>query len=137
MTEPDGIPERVTRLERELIDVRADARVARLLAAGADHDVSEVRAEMRGHRRAMEALRATQLDHGRAMHEGFARMEMKFAAVDQNFARVDENFARVDENFARVDENFAEIRAKFAVVGEGMEHITTLLTTALDPPASP
>jgi hypothetical protein len=31
----------------------------------------------------------------------------------------------------------SRVRARFAVVGEGMEHITTLLTTALDPPDNP
>jgi hypothetical protein len=43
-----------------------------VLAAGADRDVSEVRAELRAHTQARNALRETQLEQGREMHEGFA-----------------------------------------------------------------
>jgi len=66
----DDIPERGTALEaemgrmrEELTTVRADAAAARVQAGGADHDVSEVRAELRAHTRAIGAL---QLRRGRA-----------------------------------------------------------------------
>ncbi len=51
----------------------SDAVAARALAAGADHDVAEVRAELRAHTQALNALRDIQLDHVRAVREGFAK----------------------------------------------------------------
>jgi isocitrate lyase len=42
---------------------RTDSGAARVLASGADHDVTEVRAELRAHTHALNALRETQLDH--------------------------------------------------------------------------
>ncbi|MGH3814034.1 MAG: hypothetical protein ACRDUV_16545 [Pseudonocardiaceae bacterium] len=63
------IETRVTILEREVVRLReqvalasSDADAARVLAAGADHDVSEVRAELRAHTQALNALRETQLE---------------------------------------------------------------------------
>jgi hypothetical protein len=40
-----------------------EAAAARALAAGADRDVAEYRAEMRAHTRVLSALRETQLEH--------------------------------------------------------------------------
>jgi len=66
----------------------ADAAAARTLAAGADRDVSEVRAELRGHTRALNALRETQLEQGQAivrlereMREGFATLGTGMAQI--------------------------------------------------------
>jgi len=42
-----------------------------VLAAGADRDVSEVRAELRAHTQALNALRETQVAHVREMRDGF------------------------------------------------------------------
>jgi chromosome segregation ATPase len=60
----------VAQLRAQLTDTRADVTVARtdsaaarVLASGADHDVTEVRAELRAHTQALNALRETQLDH--------------------------------------------------------------------------
>jgi hypothetical protein len=72
---------RVAALEARLEEVAADAVAARHLAAGADRDVSEVRAELRAHTRALNALRETQVEQGHAignleteMSRGFAEM---------------------------------------------------------------
>ncbi len=61
---------------------RADAAASRVLAAGADRDVSEVRAELRAHTQALNALREsqvelhrTQLEQGRSIDE--LRQEMR------------------------------------------------------------
>jgi len=48
---------------------RVDAAAARVLAAGADRDVSEVRAELRAHIQALNALRETQLEQARDLQE--------------------------------------------------------------------
>jgi predicted TIM-barrel fold metal-dependent hydrolase len=50
-------------LETELALVRQEAAAARALAAGADRDVADYRAELRAHTRTLGALRETQLEH--------------------------------------------------------------------------
>jgi hypothetical protein len=84
----DEVELRLDRLEHEVVELReqlaltrSDAAVARVLAAGADHDVSEVRAELRAHTQSLNALRETQLERGwkidelsREMREGFATL---------------------------------------------------------------
>lgn len=96
----------------EAIAARVDAAAARVLAAGADHDVSEVRAELRAHLQALNALRETQLEQAREMREGFADIR------------------------AEMYEGFAEMRAGFAVQATGMAQITALLATIAGPGGS-
>ena len=69
MTNPGDVERRLSSLEREVAQLRekmalagTDAAAARVLAAGADRDVSEVRAELRAHTQALNALRETQLE---------------------------------------------------------------------------
>jgi hypothetical protein len=58
-----GILEReVARLREQAALTSSDAAAVRVLAAGADHDVSEVRSELRAHTRALNALRETHLE---------------------------------------------------------------------------
>ncbi|MGH3796276.1 MAG: hypothetical protein ACRDSP_15440 [Pseudonocardiaceae bacterium] len=59
-----------------------------MLAAGADRDVSEVRAELRAHTQGLNALRETQLEQGREitslrheMREGFATLGAGMAQI--------------------------------------------------------
>jgi hypothetical protein len=120
MSESEGIPERVTRLEHEMLEVRADAKAARVLAAGADHDVSRVESVLRAQKSLIEALRETQVEQGQRIDEGFAKM--------------DEGFGEIRSKFAMVDEGFGEMRSKFATVGLGLEQITALLTDEMNKP---
>ena len=101
--------EQTARTSSEATAARVDAAAARVLAAGADHDVSEVRAELRAHLQALNALRETQLEQAQEMREGFAEMR------------------------AEMYEGFAEMRAGFAVQATGMAQITALLTTIAGP----
>ena len=66
---------------------QTDASAARELAAGADRDVSEVRAELRAHTRALNALRETQVEQGQAMDRGFAEMRVR---LDQTTGGLDQ-----------------------------------------------
>jgi chromosome segregation ATPase len=59
----EELEQRVAAMEAELAVVRQEAAAARALAAGADRDVAEYRAELRGHTRTLGALRETQLEH--------------------------------------------------------------------------
>lgn len=63
MSSLDDLGRRVDAVEAELPVVREEAAAARALAAGADRDVAEYRAELRGHTRMLNALRETQLEH--------------------------------------------------------------------------
>lgn len=58
----DELEQRIAAMEAKLAVVRQEAAVARALAAGADRDVAEYRAELRGHTRVLWALRETQLE---------------------------------------------------------------------------
>lgn len=71
----EELAQRVARLERQVADLRersADAGAARVLAAGADRDVAEVRAELRAHTGTLNALREDQVDLREEMRRSFA-----------------------------------------------------------------
>jgi hypothetical protein len=87
---------------------RVDAAAARVLAAGADRDVSEVRAELRAHIQALNALRETQLEQAREMREGFAEMR----------AEMREGFAKTWEWFAKQATGMAQITALLTKIAE-------------------
>jgi hypothetical protein len=91
-------------LRAEIALVRADAQAARMLAAGADRDVSEVRAELRSHTCVLNALRQTQVEQGRA----------------------------IDELRGELGELRIEMRTGFATLASGMADITTLLQRGID-----
>lgn len=86
--------------------VRADAAAARVLAGGADRDVSAFGAKLEAHTRALNALRETQLEQGVAI-----------GVLGQ----------RVDGLTQRVDGLESEMRKGFAMTAAGMARITALL----------
>lgn len=114
----DDVEARVTSLEREVARRReqitltssdataacADAVAARVLAAGADRDVSEARTDLRAHIQALNAVRETQLEQGREIREGFASQTR------------------------RIDELEREVRSGFTTLATGIAQITALLT---------
>jgi hypothetical protein len=63
MGSSENLERRVTAVEAEVAVARQEAAAARALAAGADRDVADYRAEMRAHTRGLAALRQTQLEH--------------------------------------------------------------------------
>jgi len=76
VSSPDSVENRLTALERQVAHLReqnaliaSDASAARTLAAGADRDVSEVRAELRAHTQVLNSLRETQLEQGQVLVE--------------------------------------------------------------------
>ncbi|HWR46543.1 MAG TPA: hypothetical protein VN327_02825 [Pseudonocardiaceae bacterium] len=84
----DDLESRFTSLELEVGRLREEVASARALAALADRDVAELRAEMRGHRQVLNALRETQLEQGqksdelrREMREGFAVQSTGMAQI--------------------------------------------------------
>jgi chromosome segregation ATPase len=106
----DALEREQTRLREHLAMVEADSGAARALAAGADHDVAEVRAELRAHTQALNALRETQREYGQkldtlagkvgtldgkvnsldgAMREGFERLSIGMAEITALLHRLD------------------------------------------------
>lgn len=103
----------IRQLRADLAVVAADAQAARTLAAGADRDVSEVRAELRAHTRVLNALRETQAEQGRAI----ASLRVEFAELRVEFAELRGGFAELQ----------VQMRAGFATLASGMGDITRLL----------
>jgi chromosome segregation ATPase len=110
----DDLETRLSVVERDVAELRkqlaltsSEAAAARVLAAGADRDVSEVRAELRAHTQALNALRETQVDFGRQL-------------ADQS--------RRIDALDRKIDEQSREMREGFATLSTGMTQITALLT---------
>jgi hypothetical protein len=94
------------RLHTRLDVVETESRAARTLAAAADRDVSNVRAELHGHTRVLDALRETQLEQGATLREhGEALIRL--------------------EN--RMDRGFDTVDRRFETLHTGMVEITTLL----------
>lgn len=124
---PDDLEARIGALEREVARLReqmalagADAAAARVLAAGADRDVAEVRAELRAHTQTLNALRETQLEQG----ERIASMDGRLTSVEARLSSLEVRVASL-ESEARA--GFAEMRSGFATMSTGMAEITALL----------
>ena len=94
----------VSRLREQVALSSSDAAAARVLAAGADRDVSEVRAELRAHTQALNALRDTQLEYVQEMREGFTKQGKEISKQGQ------------------------EMREGFTTQATGMAQIVALLT---------
>ncbi len=114
MPDSDDIETRLASVEREVARLReqvalssSDAAAARVLAAGADRDVSEVRAELRAHTQGLNALRETQL-------------ELRQTQLEQG--------REITSLRQDVTEQGREMRAGFATLATGMAQITALLT---------
>jgi hypothetical protein len=114
MAQPDDLEARVSALEtqvRALNDrVRRseqDAAAARVLAGGADRDVSEIRGDIRDFRNATTSA-------FNAMREDLADLRNDMNA-----------------RFERVDRGFAETRALHDVTAAGMQQIVDLLNTSI------
>lgn len=98
----DELEARVSRLESEVARLqdgvtvsRADAAAARVLAGGADRDISDVRRELRAHTQVLNALRETQIEQGRHL-----------SALDAKVGRLD---AKVDRALGLLSTGMAQI----------------------------
>jgi len=81
MSSLEDLEQRMAAMEAEMAIVRQEAAAARALAAGADRDVAEYRAELRGHSRVLGALRETQLEQGQAIGRVDDRVDQLTATV--------------------------------------------------------
>jgi hypothetical protein len=67
MASMEELEARVSALEGQMRYVREDAAAARVLAGGADRDVSAFGAKLDAHQRLLEALRETQVEQDRRL----------------------------------------------------------------------
>jgi predicted nucleic acid-binding Zn-ribbon protein len=95
------LEDRVTKLEREMVEVRRDL-------------VGTIRTELRAHIKTLEALRENQLDMG-------ARMDREFADVRGEIADVRGEVADLR----------GEMREGFTKINLGMAQMTALLNIAI------
>ncbi|MBV9143339.1 MAG: hypothetical protein JO115_20885 [Pseudonocardiales bacterium] len=116
----NDIETRVGILEREVAQLReqvaltsSDAAAARVLASGADHDVSEVRSELRAHTRALNALRETQLEQG----EAITSIREEITSIRQELAEHSRAIISLDQKMSH----------GFATLHTGMAQIVALL----------
>ncbi|MGB6162933.1 MAG: hypothetical protein WCF33_04795 [Pseudonocardiaceae bacterium] len=123
----DNLEVRVSALESQIRLVRADAAAARVLAGGADRDVSAFAAKLDAHTRLLTALRETQREQGMAIGELSHRVDSLDQRVDGLDQRVDGLSQRVDGLSQRVDGLEGEMRKGFAMTATGMARITELL----------
>jgi chromosome segregation ATPase len=119
----EDLERRVTAVEAEVVEVRREAAAARALAAGADRDVADYRAEMRAHTRSLEALRQTQIEHHAEHKAEFARVYARFDQVGARFDRVDARFEQVDARFEQVDARFEQVDGRFDQVDGRLDQI--------------
>lgn len=95
MADNDAVEPRVQRLEDDMTRLRPqvaravhDAAAARVLAGGADRDVSEMRTMMRAHTQALNALRETQV-------EQFADVNAQLTEIRQGLGTVHVGMAQI------------------------------------------
>ena len=131
MTDPGDVERRISALEAEVSRIqgeldraRQDAAAARVLATGADRDVSDVRSQLRAQRGLLQALRDTQVEHG----DRLDRLERRMTAVELRLGALEDRIAGMDARLTgRIDSLETGMRAGFAKMSVGMAHIVTLL----------
>jgi hypothetical protein len=146
----------LTALERQVAYLReqnaliaSDASAARTLAAGADRDVSEVRAELRAHTQVLNSLRETQLEQGQVLAEhghvlaehGQVLAEHGQLLVGQGQMLAGQKYVLAEHGQLLVGQGQMltdqgqTMRAGFAGVNAGMEQIVALLDRITGPDA--
>lgn len=104
MASMDELEARVEALESQVRGIREDAAAARVLAGGADRDVSAFSARLDVHKALLDALRETQIEHGQRIGEMDGRLTGRIDGLEQ------------------------EMRSGFGMVAVGQAEILALLT---------
>lgn len=90
-----AVEQELARLRAKVAEVASDAAAARVLAGGADRDVSELGDTLRSHTQVLNALRETQLEHGQRL----TSLDGRVADLDERMTR---GFATLGEGMARI-----------------------------------
>jgi hypothetical protein len=113
MSSPKDLEQRVSAIEADVAVVRQEGAAACELAAGADREAADVRAELRGHGRVLTALRETQLEMQVEM-QGM-QLEMRGMQLDMR------GFREIQVR------HYAEHKADAAEMKAGMAQIVRML----------
>jgi predicted nucleic acid-binding Zn-ribbon protein len=129
MAASDDLEPRVAALEARVQELTTqvrrsaqDAAAARVLAGGADRDVTEIRTEIRDFRKATTAS-------FNAMREDLTDLRTE---VTDLRTQMNDRFAEVDSRFAEVSNGFIEMRGKLDAAAAGQQQIVSLLSTLID-----
>jgi hypothetical protein len=127
---------RVSALEGQMRTVRQDAAAARVLAGGADRDVSALAAKLDAQTRLMEALRATQVED----HEAIAELRQGFVSLAGRLGGVEGRLGGVEGRLDGVESKLGGVEGRLAGLEGGQALILDLLRRRNgreeDPPAS-
>jgi methyl-accepting chemotaxis protein len=128
MSQPNDLESRVAALETEVRELKGrvrstaqDAAAARVLAGGADHDVAEIRGEIREFRWATTAS-------FNAMREDLNDLR---SGVEDGFAEVNRNLDEINGKFAEVDRGFMGVRGRLDATAAGQQQIVGMLNTLI------
>lgn len=122
-----SLEEEVSRLRAELAQTTADSSAARVLAAGADRDVSEVRVQLRRQLTLLNALKEESAGHSRRLTAIEGRLGGIDGRLDGIDGRLDRLESQVNAQFAQVDRSFERVEEQFRTVHGGLAHIVELL----------
>jgi hypothetical protein len=129
MTDDNEFAARLEAVERDVAAsrsdaaaARADAAAARELASGGYEELSRVQLALNAHFRVLNALRETQLDHGRRLDS----LERRFTGLEGRFDGLEGRFDGLERRFDGLE---SEMREGFSVLNVGMAQITAMLTT--------
>jgi hypothetical protein len=156
VSEPNEIRDRVDALEEEVARLRENSVVqsretaaTRALAAMADRDASTVHTTLRGYNLTMNALRDTQVQHGRLLSHLVEGQEKHHARLDgltssvgaladgqerlaEELARQGDVQARQGEELARQGQELARQGQVQARQGESLAELTTMVRQLVD-----
>ncbi|GAA0946796.1 hypothetical protein [Pseudonocardia zijingensis] len=82
------LEDEVLRLKDSVEGARADAAAARMLAGGADRDVSDLKTLLHAHAKSLTALRETQLGNQEEIRTLRAEMQRGFGTVQSGIAQI-------------------------------------------------
>jgi chromosome segregation ATPase len=129
MAQPDELEARVAALETQVRELservrhsQHDAAAARVLAGGADRDVTEIRAEIRDFRQATTSS-------FNVMSGDLSDLREDLVGVKKEVA---DGFRRADAEFRKADDGFTGIRGRLADAAAGQQQIVELLNTLID-----
>lgn len=111
MANLDDLEARVTHLEHSVTDVRQDAAAARVMAGAADRDVSEFRQVQNAHTKVLNALRETQVEHGKILGEHGKILGEHGKILVEHGKRLDSLEDRVSAGFSMMSTGMAQMTA--------------------------
>jgi chromosome segregation ATPase len=115
----EELEQRLSAVEAKVERFGADAAAVRILAGGADRDVSALAARLDAQTQLLQALRETQVEQGRTLAEqGRDIAELKTSLADTR---------------SEMRQGFTEMRGKLDATAAGLDQITALVTRLLGP----